>query len=111
MEHGVLGRLVDQGRVYEINGHIGPFGIVASVLGIILWAVVVALLVLLILEAVRRYRHPRPVPGPAFYEPTMTRPPAAPANPDALRILEERYARGEINHEQYLVSRNDLTGS
>jgi putative membrane protein len=28
--------------------------------------------------------------------------------PDALAVLEERYARGEINREEYLQKRDDL---
>jgi putative membrane protein len=31
--------------------------------------------------------------------------------PDALAVLEERYARGEINREEYLQKREDLKGS
>jgi putative membrane protein len=31
--------------------------------------------------------------------------------PDALAVLEERYARGDINREEYLQKREDLKGS
>ncbi len=35
-------------------------------------------------------------------------PPDGERKPDALAVLEERYARGEINREEYLQKRDDL---
>ncbi|MBU1690694.1 MAG: SHOCT domain-containing protein [Gammaproteobacteria bacterium] len=34
--------------------------------------------------------------------------PVGEKKPDALAVLEERYARGEINREEYLQKREDL---
>jgi uncharacterized membrane protein len=105
------GLFTDGGRVYEFSGHLGVFGIVAVVLGIILWAVVVTTLVLVIIELIRRQRHSGT--GPATFEPqpASTEPVGIPVGPEALRILDERYARGEIGHDEYLARKGDLTGA
>jgi putative membrane protein len=35
---------------------------------------------------------------------------AAPGRSDSLQILEERYARGEIDRDEYLQKRRDILG-
>jgi len=52
------------------------------------------------------YWHAHPTDRP----PTGS-PPAAPAQKTSLHILDERYARGEIEREDYLQRKQDLKGS
>ena len=40
--------------------------------------------------------------------PSTTAPPGTPSRSDALSILEGRYARGEIQREEYLQKKQDL---
>lgn len=90
-------------RVLEFGGHHhGSLGILCMVLGLILWALVVTTLVLLIIKLVRRLRNP--------CHSTAALPVAAAADPGALKILEERYARGEIDQADYQARKKDLTG-
>jgi putative membrane protein len=44
-----------------------------------------------------------------YYAPAAT-PPAAASRSDALSVLEGRYARGEIQREEYLEKKKDLGG-
>jgi len=97
-------------RVYEITGQFGAVGIVALVLGIILWAALMTVIVLACMELIRRYRRPRTAPGVSGAPPAQDQlPPGTPA-PGVLAILDERYARGEIGRDEYLSRRADLTG-
>ncbi len=101
------GRDVD--RVGEWGVHVGPLGIVGIVLSIILWAALVTALVLVIIALVRRLRLPeteRPVLGP---QPLAAQTGNSATGSEALRILQERYARGEMGHDEYLERRGDLT--
>jgi putative membrane protein len=147
-DHGVFssgsGFTTVRGDVVEM--HMGAFGIIGGILAIILWALVVAALVLAIITLVRRLREPRmrfAVPagpmGPGLMTPDAAplvlpgagttsmagsapvyeNPPAGPAattdqpapagNP--LQVLEDRYARGEIGHDEYLERKRNLLGS
>lgn len=85
-----------------------PFG---GFLGLLLLILVVFALVRLVFG--RRHwenrhwehrRHGPPGPGgPEGWQ-------GAPRRTSGLAILDERYARGEINREEYLEKRRDLTG-
>jgi len=102
-------------RRFEIVGGIDGFGIAMMVLGLILWITVMTALVLGIMELIRRRRAPQPGPGPAgqdVVESGIVVANAAPTSDsaDALRMLDERYARGEMNHDEYLQRKRDLTG-
>lgn len=102
-------------RVYELTGHLGAFGVVAIVLGIILWVAVMTALVLVIMELVRRQRRPLAPTAPQPFQGAMVLPgadsPATPSGPDALRMLNERYALGEIDHDDYVQRKGNLTGA
>ncbi len=88
-------------RVLGIGGDHEPLQILCMVLGLILWALVVTTLVLLIIKLVRHLRTPGSSAAAL---------PAASGDPAALKILEERYARGEIDQADYLARKKDLTG-
>lgn len=62
-----------------------------ALVGLLLLAIVIAVVVWLVVMATRR-------PGPS----------AGPPRSNALALLEERYARGEIDREDYLQRRSDL---
>ena len=70
---------------------LGPFGM-------FLWLL---FLVLLIAAVVWFWRRPDRAGG---------EPPRAGHRPPALDVLEERYARGEIDRDEYLQKKHDLTG-
>jgi putative membrane protein len=70
---------------------LGPFGM-------FLWLVFLVLLVIAVVWFFRR-------PDRSGEE----RPPAV-RRPSALDVLEERYARGEIDRDEYLQKKRDLTG-
>jgi putative membrane protein len=100
------------GRVLHMGGHhLGGFGIAGGVLGLILWVAVVIALILLIMTLIRNWRRPYTTLTGVGSGVTAAQPGPVGASPDALRILEERYARGEINHDEYLERKKDLTGS
>lgn len=114
-------RLLDK-QVDELVFRIGPWGIAAMVLTIILWAALVTLLVLLIVYFIKQLKH-----SPTAQFPRLSggsgagqSHPGSPATPttvgsaasaEALRLLDERYARGEMGHDEYLTRRNNLLGA
>lgn len=65
-------------------------GWLSIILGLVFWAAVVVAIVFLVRWAATQ----RPQPGPG--------------GPDALEILRQRYARGEITREQYQQMKADL---
>jgi uncharacterized membrane protein len=102
--------------------HMGGDGIVGMVLMAILWVAVIAALVLgiraLILHS-RRNRISTPTGTPGFVAPMPVGPSSAEtptgtaeaptaASPALLAILEERYARGEIDRDEFLQRKQDL---
>ena len=112
------GRGVSRTADNVVEWHAGAFGVLGAVLGIILWALIVVALVLVIMTLIRTWRQPRTVVSGSAYS-VMT-PPVQPVTPaaqpgqavtqsDALQVLEERYARGEINHDEYLERKRNLT--
>jgi putative membrane protein len=66
------------------------------------------LLVIVLLVVVFRHR-PAPYAYPAGTPPVPGTPPS-PARSEALAILETRYARGEIQRDEYLQKKTDLGG-
>ena len=95
----------------RLGMHAHGWGVVGLVLLIILWVVVIAALVLgiwALIHASRRRRSEEALPPP----PVGTNKPSLPlANAEALRILEERYARGDINREEFLQRKADLSAT
>jgi putative membrane protein len=89
--------------------HMGVSGWVGMAFMIVFWVAVVIGVVYLV-----RYLVARPGPDNRWQAmPPYWREPGAPGagqgKSDALRILEERYARGEIDQEEFQRRRADLT--
>jgi len=66
-------------------------------MGMIFWLFVLVLLVAAVMAFLR--------PGSV-----TDRPDGSPRRSSGLEILEERYARGEINREEYLQKKQDILG-
>lgn len=88
---------------------IGIWGWIGLIFTALFWILVLVALVLLIRALVRRPQQtsdrtrieaPKTGGGPQ---------PGADARATALRILEERYARGEIDRDEFLQKKSDLT--
>jgi putative membrane protein len=113
MNPGNWGELGSQGgRVLRAGGHhLCGFGIAGAVLGAILWAALLIALILAIMTLIRNWRRPQALPMATGPDGGVVAAGPAGASPEAQRILEERYAKGEINHDEYLERKKDLTGS
>lgn len=90
---------------YGFN-HLGQFGVfplmaIVWIFGNLLWIVLVALGIYFLVRALNR-RLDWMNPGPTPRGPTREQ------EDSAVRILRERYARGEIDTEEYQRIRDDL---
>lgn len=82
-------------------GYAGWWGIGLGML--VFWAIVVTAIVLLVRWAVgSRRQQVAPPPGP---------PAATPPSDQAQRLLDERFARGEIDEDEYRRRRDVLRGA
>ena len=81
------------------GGRMGPWmdGMGWMILHGVFWLAVLVGIIVLIVTLVRRSSPESRAPGDS--------------HSDALAILEERYARGEIQREEYLEKRRDLQGA
>lgn len=89
------------------DDHMGVGGWIGMGFMILFWIAVIIGVIYLI-----RYLVARPWAGGPYDRPaSYWQPPGPPApgqKPEALRILEERYARGEIDQEEFLRRKADL---
>lgn len=117
---GILDYLVDT-RPDSIAIKIGPLGITATVLSFVLWAAALTVLVLLTIRLVQQIREHRstsgsarvsggPVPSRGASSSREGGAPALVPAPESLHILDERYAKGEIDHDDYIQRRATLLG-
>jgi putative membrane protein len=89
------------------------FGAVgADVFGVVMMAVLALIVVgiVLVVRGLTHQTHEHAHSRPWEALPQAPPPPAQPSR-DALQILEERYARGEIDREEFLQRRQDIQGS
>jgi putative membrane protein len=86
------------------GGHFGAGDWIGMAFMIVFWIAVVVAIVYLI-----RYLAARPHDDQRRETPANWLPPAAQTGSSALRILEERYAKGEIEQEEFLKRKADLT--
>lgn len=87
------------------NGWGNGWGAAGGALMAVVMLAVLALIIVGIVLLVRGLtRHDYSQPGP----PQGT--PPAPRSSNALQVLEERYARGEIQREEFLQRKQDLLG-
>lgn len=84
------------GSGYGMMGGYG-FGYGMGGIGMILWVVILIAVVVAIVWLVRSFATPSHPPPPA-------------RRSSGLDVLEERYAKGEINRDEYLEKKRDITG-
>jgi len=95
-------------------GYIGRFcGLFMVLRGLaVLGVIVLAVLLIVYLVRAAKKDHPQAGKGtesPAAPTPNATSPAAPTPNARALEILSERYAKGEINDEEYKQKKENLT--
>ena len=90
-------------RYYSGYG-MGPFGGGHGVIGILVMLFFLALVVFAVLIAIRMLRHKGHFAPPHFHEGQVD-----PSARNALQILNERYAKGEIDDEEYKRRKTELT--
>ena len=88
-------------HIAEAGGRFGGLDVLWLVLGLLLWAAVMVTLVMLMIALVRNLRN-RPA-GPAKTDTIEA------SKAEALKALDDRYARGEIDRKEYLQRKDDLT--
>jgi putative membrane protein len=84
---------------FGFDGGFGIFAIVAALVGLVFWGLVIVALVLGVRWLIRQNNQDRLPP-----------PPAGAPTPDPLDVLRGRYARGEIDEEEYERRRKTLSG-
>ncbi len=80
-------------------GMMGGYGYGMGGFGMILWVVILIAIVVAIVWLVR-----------SFATPGHHLPPPGARRSAGLDVLEERYAKGEINRDEYLEKKRDITG-
>jgi putative membrane protein len=91
------------------GGTWGGWGWIGMVVMILFWVAVVVGVVYLVRAVARRPGAGEGQQGPVGGPGSQAPPPAGQSRPDPLRILEERYAKGEIDREEFLQRKADLT--
>jgi len=102
----VIDRTRDIGGLCR-NGFGHP-GIIGMVLGGLFFLGLLVVLVLLIVAATRKGGWHHPVHGNEKIENESKGPDLNSSAINAMAILNERYAKGEINQEEYLSKKSDL---
>ena len=90
--------------------HFWPFWFFWPFHGLLTLVLIIVLLVVLFRHRPAPYAYPAGTPHPVPNAPPVTSPPPTPARSEALAILEARYARGEIQRDEYLQKKADLGG-
>ena len=89
--------------IYQFGpGGLGVFPLVGGIVGLVLFALLIASVVWLIVSVSRPDRWSHSFPGPGF--------PPPPYRNVALEELDLAYARGQVTREEYFRRRADLTG-
>jgi putative membrane protein len=86
----------------------------ADVMGLIMLVVLVLIVVgiVLLIRGLTHHDHAHYPPGHGPFPPGPNQGPPAPgpSEKSALQVLEERYARGEIDREEFLQRKQDILG-